>query len=1200
MEKNPALPTLQNEEKRHLLEWAEKIIQQRQYETLEALTPCSVDALVSEIRPEDVTCLFRVSELVFRREEGCLDRFTTVLNALHAADASCLMLLQCQCGKSELYLGAVNKQRYDNPFYTNTIRDILRTSLEGNLPGTELKELVSKKDIALKLDQLLNNGFDSQCVTAVSCVAGEPSSDPEKANQGIERLLEAVDRQNFTLMVLADPVSRDQMRIVRQGYQDLSTQLSANSEVSLSLQSGTSLTLSESRSKTTTTTMSESISFTQSHTSGTGWSSSSGRSASQNDAAMKLKKGAAAAAALTFSENPLFAMNLFSSIFINPSQTSDTDGQSGSENVTDGTQHAQNKSVATGTNMGTSNAFASNEGVTIQTTTKNRHTQELLERVDWYLDWLNRCENYGMFNCCAYVLSSNAGTNLMVASQYQALMQGNGEMSQPVTINTWTKETGSDRIKQALLHMQHPVLRCNDLNDGLSPAMLMSSMELSRQIALPQHSVVGISVMEYASFGREVVRKTPLKNGKVLRVGSISHMGKTIPHQPVLLDVQSLAAHTFVAGTNGSGKSNTVFKILEELMGASIPFMVIEPAKGEYKNVFGRDTNVNVYGTNRRKTPLLRLNPFWFNEDVDVLEHIDKLVDVFNASWPMYAAMPAVLKSAIESAYRSCGWDLKRSVCKGGYRIFPTVQDVLGEFNQKMDSTAFSEEVKGNYVGALSTRLESLCNGIYGEIFGGQNLTDHELFDSNVIIDLSRVGSAETKSMIMGMLVIRLQEYRMSSDAMNLSLKHITVLEEAHHLLRRTSAAQSEDGANMLGKSVEMISNAIAEMRSYGEGFIIVDQSPGLMDLSVMRNTNTKMILRLPEAGDREMVGNTMGLAPEQIYELSRLKTGVCAIYQKDWLEAVLCQVDRANHEEAPFSYQDTQEEDTAHRTAIVKALLAALKSTSDEPDVNSLSGMILNCGIPGAQKKALLRELTAHKPDLKLRKSLICELAEFELELPQECSRASVAEWYDDLSADNALLDRWGEHDLPLILPVLVEQLADQDPAWAEVQHLLPGPFAARDQSLRESRGRALARLCPLNCKEAPLTDSLRKELEEDHLRLMNATELDRQIAALLRASLDQGVIRQRNQLKPYTDIVWELMGGQARWDALYPLLQQNNLSAWNQSAGEILRMRVAADPRTQVSLLGLFLQRKGALPCVKSSFSAWRTLALSPKKDP
>ena len=77
----------------------------------------------------------------------------------------------------------------------------------------------------------------------------------------------------------------------------------------------------------------------------------------------------------------------------------------------------------------------------------------------------------------------------------------------------------------------------------------------------------------------------------------------------------------------------------------------------------------------------------------------------------------------------------------------------------------------------------------------------------------------------------------MSSSVMNSPLKHITVLEEAHNLLKRTST----DSANITGKSVEMLSNSIAEMRTYGEGFIIADQAPGLLDMAVIRNTNTKI-----------------------------------------------------------------------------------------------------------------------------------------------------------------------------------------------------------------------------------------------------------------------------------------------------------------------------------------------------------------------
>ena len=199
------------------------------------------------------------------------------------------------------------------------------------------------------------------------------------------------------------------------------------------------------------------------------------------------------------------------------------------------------------------------------------------------------------------------------------------------------------------------------------------------------------------------------------------------------------------------------------------------------------------------------------------------------------------------------------------------------------------------------TRLNSLTNGINGLIFQNDEITPNELFDKNVIVDLSRVGSMETKSLIMGMLVLKLQEHRMSGGEMNAELRHLTVLEEAHNLLKRTSCEQSSEGGNLLGKSVEMLSNAIAEMRTYGEGFIIADQAPGLLDMAVIRNTNTKIILRLPDLSDRELVGKAANLNDNQITELAKLPKGVAAVYQNEWIQPVLCKVDKFEHSEKTY-----------------------------------------------------------------------------------------------------------------------------------------------------------------------------------------------------------------------------------------------------------------------------------------------------------
>lgn len=262
----------------------------------------------------------------------------------------------------------------------------------------------------------------------------------------------------------------------------------------------------------------------------------------------------------------------------------------------------------------------------------------------------------------------------------------------------------------------------------------------------------------------------------------------------------------------------------------------------------------------------------------------------------MYAAMPAVLKDAIERSYINAGWDLIDSECSysdpDGQKMYPCFIDVLKQINVVMEESKYSADSKGDYTGALCTRVKSLTNGLYGQIFSNDELTNQELFDSNVIIDLSRVGSVETKSLIMGLLIMKMQEYRMSThDRNNNGLRHLTVLEEAHNLLKRTSTEQSSDSSNLLGKAVEMLANSIAEMRTYGEGFIIADQAPGLLDMSVIRNTNTKIILRLPDISDRELVGRAASLNDNQILELSKLKTGVAAVYQNNWIEPVLCHI---------------------------------------------------------------------------------------------------------------------------------------------------------------------------------------------------------------------------------------------------------------------------------------------------------------------
>ena len=278
-----------------------------------------------------------------------------------------------------------------------------------------------------------------------------------------------------------------------------------------------------------------------------------------------------------------------------------------------------------------------------------------------------------------------------------------------------------------------------------------------------------------------------------------------------------------------------------------------------------------------------------------------------------------------------------------------------------INESEYDTENKGAYKGSLLTRLKSLTNGINGLVFASDELTNQQLFDENVIIDLSRVGSNETKSLIMGILVLKLQEYRMSkSNVMNSNLKHVTVLEEAHNLLKNVSSTQVLDTGNLAGKSVEMISNAIAEMRAYGEGFIIVDQAPGLLDKSTIRNTNTKIIMRLPDKTDRDLVGLAANLNEDQILELAKIPCGVGAIYQNEWIQPVLCKIDYYKTDSNVYSYTLRKNVDLTDKKKLENSLLDCIanKELFKElrlKDIRNLKNSILNSNIDSKIKVDLI-----------------------------------------------------------------------------------------------------------------------------------------------------------------------------------------------------------------------------------------------------
>lgn len=872
--------------------------------------------------------LFKINRMVYEEDEFATDKFISAISSMSFADCSVFLVIDGYRDKTDFYLGVKNN---DPKRTTASVADTFKSSLVGQFPGIDIEDcsIVEKGKKSSLQEQVLRRISNASSLSSYVGIPAFKDEDGKYDNknyvQGTEKLAQAMQGKRYTAIILASNLTTDVVTEIRNGYETIYSQLSPMSTQQLAYSTNESLANAINRSKGVTQGKTKTQTIGESHTKGTS------NSHSKSDSETKKSKiavgssvlggvlaavgtgltitGAGAAIGL-----PLMAAGGAMSAVgaagkSKTSGTTDTYGTSQSDTENRSMSDAESHSETFTDSLGKTATIGSSKNYTL--TIHNKHIEELMKRIDQELERISMSESTGLWSVASYFFSydNDFASAESASTIFKSIMQGEESGVETSAINSWIDNSQKMKmLTNSVCHLSHPVfwnnLTVNGENIKVENSSLLSSKELAMLLSLPHKSVPGFPVVEHVSLAKEVIRNNESLMKREVSLGCIFDLGKAYTENRVKLDVKSLTQHVFVTGSTGCGKSETIYKLINETKQVGTKFLVIEPAKGEYKNVFG---DVNVFGTNPLIMPLLRINPFSFPTGVHVLEHIDRLTEIFNVCWPMYSAMPAVLKKAMLDAYESCGWDLRLSVNRlsQGEDVYPSFLDLFLSLEKVITESAYSEEVKSNYSGALLTRVESLTNGLNGEIFSVNELSDMVLFDENCIIDLSRVGSQETKSLIMGILIMRLSEYRMTgANTPNSALKHLTVLEEAHNILKRVSTEQSQEGSNMAGKSVEMITNAIAEMRTYGEGFVIVDQSPTSVDKAAIKNTNTKIVMRLPDEDDRKVSGKAAGMNDKQIDEIAKLPTGVAVVYQNDWVSPVLCKIDRMENSRVIFNEQ--------------------------------------------------------------------------------------------------------------------------------------------------------------------------------------------------------------------------------------------------------------------------------------------------------
>jgi hypothetical protein len=241
---------------------------------------------------------------------------------------------------------------------------------------------------------------------------------------------------------------------------------------------------------------------------------------------------------------------------------------------------------------------------------------------------------------------------------------------------------------------------------------------------------------------------------------------------------------------------------------------------------------------------------------------------VIASAFELVPPMPEVLAAAIEQTYRKHGWSLSERVPSGPP---PRLAALIHEIDASTRTLGYGPEITGNIRAGLLLRLKRLAEGPLAPEFNSAGGLDvSTLVSKPTVIELSALPSADAQAMVMGLIALQLRHHWRLTGPSN-ALRHVTVIEEAHRLLRALPETATNGSRT---RAVEDLANMLAEFRGFGAGLVIVDQTPSALAPSVIANTGTKLLHRLDHPEDRELAGRAAGLPADRVDILGALKPG--------------------------------------------------------------------------------------------------------------------------------------------------------------------------------------------------------------------------------------------------------------------------------------------------------------------------------------
>jgi hypothetical protein len=492
--------------------------------------------------------------------------------------------------------------------------------------------------------------------------------------------------------------------------------------------------------------------------------------------------------------------------------------------------------------------------------------------------YYSKNRNTALFTFNILVFGSSDAVSTISARIFGQLNMGNELRIIPLTANKVQKDTNFYPLPWAVNELLLSTERNSHVPSTGHPTnayyrlpYVITAEEASEFFRLPignENISAGLTVNESSKASRSY--SGDIIGGGDIEIGTLKSSSKK---DSIGISLKDLTKHMLVVGTPGSGKTTFSVGLLDRLWkNHNIPFLVIEPAKNEYRALVQSIPDLQVFTPGKHFISPFLFNPFIPPKNVKLETYKSTLKTAFAAAVSMSTPLDKIFEESVNNCYSDFRWlDTYTSDSKG--QPF-NISDFIKCFQETFEQIGYTGDAK-NIGRAGVVRLNSLVN-LFDNYF---SIPIEDLLTKPTVIELAAIENSDQKALIIALLLLSILAYVNSNYVGEGALRNVILLEEAHVLLDAEASVGSDGEANPKAIAQGLVKRMLAEIRSYGVGMIIADQSPRKVTTDVVALTDIKLAFRLVEAVDKQIITDSTNMTEVHTQRLAKLKPGEAFLF---------------------------------------------------------------------------------------------------------------------------------------------------------------------------------------------------------------------------------------------------------------------------------------------------------------------------------